>query len=378
MSTIGKKPFVEQLFDLQSEGYLSNIKNKINSNSVDGEFDFDNISEQSNPLMIMLNCKDGKSARYGLLIAKSDYYAFLDIDTRTQEVKSYLCLTASNSEEEETITIDGYNFIVNHSLSPIDEYCDIEEIRRILDDTVEATGDTWVDEMKTVMEKDNSGNVQLSNGLVVGNNLSVDGITHLANDIHIEGDTEIDGQTSIDGNITVSGTITGSEVEQAIDTTKYFKLKGNGKVESEEITANGKTFTFQNQLFKVSVIGNILHWCWLTGWICGSQSITKTDLEGISRTLYISLPDEIYKKISVVGTTVNLGTGVGNLQVSVYTGNDIGIPWTSACQGLKPEFMIVIYPQYTSATTVMEANKTYYLRLEGTILLGENLSKNLG
>lgn len=117
----------------------------------------------------------------------------------------------------------------------------------------------------------------------------------------------LDGQNSlqlIKGNIEATGDIT-----QKLDTTNYFKL--NGLVKNETTyTVNDKTFTYQDLVLKVSIIGNVMNILWIGQWKSLDSSITRSEMRTALNThnLYIKLPPEIINKITTTASNLGIGT----------------------------------------------------------------------
>lgn len=188
----------------------------------------------------------------------------------------------------------------------------------------------------------------------------------------------LDGQNSlqlIKGNVEVVGDIT-----QKIDTTNYFVPVGQIFKDETTFTINDKTFTYQDLVIKVSIIGNVMNILWIGQFNNASDSITRQEVQDAMsyNHKYISLPPEIIAKISTDATFGDLGNGFAYLLRGIYDFDDSAIQWpyNLRLSGGKYIDLAFYATQYGSPTSQMLApNTKYQARLIATILLSDNLLK---
>ena len=121
MSTIRKIPFIESVLSGLSKGLLNNLKAILDSNESNIELGFGNLPTINTitPTNFKLDVNNKKS---GILIYTSDICVLIAYH-RFQDLQLFK-LNVSNSTYEK-----------------VNEYCDINELRRILDDSLETVGE---------------------------------------------------------------------------------------------------------------------------------------------------------------------------------------------------------------------------------------------
>ena len=157
MSVLRKKPYIEEAIEAMSENDIATLRAQLNSNTSTLRFSILDLPTVKTISAGTMDFCDGKPEKTGFLVLIPDTIAMFIAYHRFQDLAIFEIDTT------------------NKSFKRINEYCDINELRRVIDDTVEATGDTWVDEMRSVMEKDQDNNVQISDGLYVAGDLQVNG-----------------------------------------------------------------------------------------------------------------------------------------------------------------------------------------------------------
>ena len=312
MSVLRKKPYIEEAIEAMSENDIATLRAQLNSNTSTLRFSILDLPTVKTISAGTMDFCDGKPEKTGFLVLIPDTIAMFIAYHRFQDLAIFEIDTT------------------NKSFKRINEYCDINELRRVIDDTVEATGDTWVDEMRSVMEKDQDNNVQISDGLYVA------------------------------GDLQVNGSISGDEI---VENMNGYSLSG---VTERTITVDGTAVAKLTPIMaKVVKNGNTLHLITinkLTGLVATSNKTGE-----FSGTLSFVLPENIYNKITSSGTqtlTCNEIQGYVNFSTSS------SLKLVTGCY-TNTNNRLSFYHSYTNWSWT--ASTIVYFRDELTILLSDNL-----
>ncbi len=185
----------------------------------------------------------------------------------------------------------------------------------------------------------------------------------------------------VDKNLTSSGLITGdtvtaNEIAQTYN-SKYFKVEARSltpRTFTDEET--GTSIVVHDSVIKCSVIGDTLHATAVQN-ITTSSSITRAMLQKLfgwdAYNFYITLPPSIMEKITDVPNGY-FGCGLAYYQRGLYDFN-YPVPYAIEKEGEKAIKLAIYFNSYGSETDViMHGNYTWTIRVEGTILLTNNLN----
>jgi len=281
MSVIKKIPAIEVILGRLNATQLAAVKTAVNSTDyetpkslIDPSYKL-SIVNADNPTDIAAYRleMDAQKVRNGIMIRvySSGLYEHFLVYGESQKITIY----EINSAKQSYVLIE--------------EYCDINELRRCLEEHQEAPGDTWVEKMKEHLDYSPTTEERIG-GVEVGTNLHVDGSLYVNSNVgHIVRQDDFMDLTSVHSDITIT--------DFSVYELGQFVI-GHFKYSTESIAANEKLFDIKNaykpkkELVKLCVNNNgeaIAYKMLTTGEVDTLSSVSGTP----AKTVYMDFIYEV-------------------------------------------------------------------------------------